>query len=96
LKPQGLTNDRLGKDIGAPSQRIHNIVAGKRATTADTGPRLNRCVGLSDGWWLRGQASFDTAMTRQPIDGARCEIRRCALLPACIEPALLSPWHLPW
>jgi plasmid maintenance system antidote protein VapI len=95
LKPQGLTNDRLGKDIGAPPQRIHNIVAGKRATTADTGPRLNRYVGHSDGWWPLSQASFDTAMTRQPIDGALSEIRRWALLLVCAAPALLSPQHRP-
>lgn len=36
LKPLGLTKYRLAKDIGVPAQRIGEIVAGKRAVTADT------------------------------------------------------------
>jgi addiction module HigA family antidote len=35
LKPLGLTKYRLAKDIGVPPQRISDIVAGKRAVTAD-------------------------------------------------------------
>ncbi len=61
LKPLGLTKYRLAKDIGVPAQRIGDIVAGKRAITADTDLRLCRYFGLSDGWWLRGQANYDTA-----------------------------------
>ena len=53
LKPLGLTKYRLAKDIGVPPQRIGDIVAGKRAVTADTDLRLCRYFGLSDGWWLR-------------------------------------------
>ena len=40
LKPLGLTKYRLAKDIGVPPQRIVDIVAGKRAITADTDLRL--------------------------------------------------------
>jgi plasmid maintenance system antidote protein VapI len=56
-------------------------VAGKRATTADTDRRLCRCFGLSDGWWLRGQASFDTAMAREAMSEKLSRMPRCALLP---------------
>lgn len=71
LKPLGLTKYRLAKDIGVPAQRIGEIVAGKRAVTADTDLRLCRYFGLSDGWWLRGQAAYDTAITREALrDGA--------------------------
>jgi addiction module HigA family antidote len=62
LKPLGLTKYRLAKDIGVPSQRIGDIVAGKRSVTAGTDLRLCCYFGLSDGWWLRGQASYDTAL----------------------------------
>ncbi len=37
LKPSGLTKYRLAKDFGVSPQRIGDIVAGKRAVTADTG-----------------------------------------------------------
>jgi addiction module HigA family antidote len=51
LRPLGLTKVRLAKDIGVPPQRIGDIVAGKRAITADTDLRLCHYFGLSDGWW---------------------------------------------
>ena len=67
LKPLALTKYRLAKDIGVPAQRIGEIVAGKRAITADTDLRLCRYFGLSDGWWLRGQANYDTAVARETM-----------------------------
>jgi addiction module HigA family antidote len=53
LKPLGLTKYRLARDISVPRQLIGDIVASKRAITADTDLRLCRYFGLSDGWWLR-------------------------------------------
>ena len=82
LKPLGLTKYRLAKDIGVPPQRIGDIVAGKRAVTADTDLRLCRYFGLSDGWWLRGQASYDTALTRETMGDELARIPRCPLLAA--------------
>ena len=82
LKPLGLSKYRLAKDIGVPPQRIGDIVAGKRAVTADTDLRLCRYFGMSDGWWLRGQAAYDTAMARQTMGATLARIERCALLPA--------------
>lgn len=82
LKPLGLTKYRLAKDIGVPPQRIGDIVAGKRAINADTDLRLCRYFGLSDGWWLRGQASFDTAVAREAMSEELSRISRCTMLPA--------------
>ena len=59
LKPLGISQYRLAKEIGVPAQRIGEIVAGRRSVTADTDLRLCRFFGLSDGWWLRGQARYD-------------------------------------
>src|ERR1019366_2654797 len=36
LVPMGLTKYRVAKEIGVPAQRIGEIVAGRRAITADT------------------------------------------------------------
>jgi addiction module HigA family antidote len=82
LKPLGLTKCRLAKDIGVPPQRIGGIVAGKRAITADTDLRLCRYFGLGVGWWLRGQANYDTAITREAMGEALSRISRCRLLAA--------------
>ena len=82
LKPLGLTKYRLAKDIGVPPQRISDIVLGKRSVTADTDLRLCKYFGLSDGWWLRGQASYDSAVTRQVIQEELERIQPCKLLAA--------------
>ena len=47
LVPMGLSQYRLAKEIGVPAQRISEIVAGKRAITADTDLRLCRFFDLS-------------------------------------------------
>ena len=80
LKPLGLTKYRLAKDIGVPAQRISEIVSGKRAVTADTDLRLCRYFGLSDGWWLRGHAAYDTAIAKKALRKELATIKRCSLL----------------
>ena len=82
LKPLGLTKYRLAKDIGVPPQRIGDIVAGKRSITADTDLRLCKYFGLSDGWWLRGQASYDTAIAKSNLADVLKRIEPCQLLAA--------------
>lgn len=61
------TGNTMNKDIGVPPQRIGDIVAGKRAITADTDLRLCRYFGLTDGYWLRGQARYDTECARDAL-----------------------------
>ena len=56
----GITQYRLAKEIRVPAQRIGEIVAGRRAITADSDLRLCRFFGLSNGYWLRAQAVHDT------------------------------------
>ena len=82
LKPLRLTKYRLAKDIGVPAQRIGEIVAGRRSITADTDLRLCRYFGLSDGWWLRGQVAYDTAIAREALRKELAAIQRCSLLAA--------------
>ena len=67
LKPMGLSQYRLAKEINVPAQRISEIVAGKRAITADTDLRLCRFFGLSSGYWLRAQAAHDTEVAEREL-----------------------------
>lgn len=73
LKPMGISQYRLAKEIGVPPQRVGEIVAGRRSITADTDLRLCRFFGLSEGYWLRGQARYDTEVTKDTLAG---EIRK--------------------
>jgi addiction module HigA family antidote len=67
LNPLGMSKYRLAKSIGVPAQRIGDIVSGKRGITADTDLRLCKFFGLTDGWWLRLQASYDTVMAKRKL-----------------------------
>ena len=69
LVPLHLSQYRLAKAIGVPAQRIGEIVAGRRAITADTDLRLCRCFGLSNGYWLRAQAAYDTEVAQEELAG---------------------------
>ncbi len=67
LEPLGISKYRLAKEIGVPAGRIGQIVAGKRAITADTDLRLCRFFGLSSGYWLRAQAAYDTEVAEHEL-----------------------------
>lgn len=75
LKPMGISQYRLAKEIGVPAQRIGEIVKGRRAVTADTDLRLCRFFGLSDGYWLRAQATHDTEAAREQLESTLARIR---------------------
>jgi len=59
LKPMGLSQYRLAKDISVPPRRINEIVHGKRSISADTALRLGRFFGISPQFWLNLQTRFD-------------------------------------
>ena len=59
MKPLGLSNYRVAKDIDVPALRISQIVRGRRSITADTAMRLARYFGTSAAIWLRLQARYD-------------------------------------
>src|SRR5208282_4067061 len=75
LIPMELSQYRVAKEIGVPAQRIGQIVAGKRAITADTDLRLCRFFGLSKGYWLRAQAACDTEVAEQALSKALAKIK---------------------
>ena len=72
LKPMGISQYRLAKEISVPAQRIGEIVLGKRSVTADTDLRLCRFFGLSNGYWLRAQAAYDTEVAERTL-GSKLE-----------------------
>jgi addiction module HigA family antidote len=67
LKPMGISQYRLAKDISVPPRRINEIVHGKRAITADTALRLGRFFNMSPQFWLNLQNRFDLEMTEDQL-----------------------------
>ncbi len=75
LKPMGLSQYRLAKQIDVPPQRISEIIAGRRSITADTDLRLCRFFGLSNGYWLRAQAAYDTEVAEERLAEVLAKIK---------------------
>ena len=59
LKPFGVSQYRVAKDIGVPPRRINEIVHGRRSITADTALRLARYFGTSERFWVSLQAHYE-------------------------------------
>jgi addiction module HigA family antidote len=65
MKPLGLSQNRLGIDLGIPPQRVGEIVRGKRGISADTALRLARYFGTTPRFWLNLQNRFELDVARQ-------------------------------
>jgi len=59
LKPFGITQYRIAKDISVSPRRINEIVRGLRAVTADTALRLGKYFNISPQFWLNLQSHYD-------------------------------------
>ena len=59
LKPMGISQYRLSKDISVPPRRINEIVHGKRAVSPNTALRLSRYFGLSERFWINLQGRYN-------------------------------------
>ena len=69
LKPMGISQYRLAKDISVPPRRINEIVHGKRSITADTALRFGRFFGMSPQFWLNLQNRYDLETTEDSLAG---------------------------
>jgi addiction module HigA family antidote len=69
LKPLGLSQYRVAKDISVPPRRVNEIVHGLRAITADTALRLARYFGTSEEFWLNLQARYDLEVEKDRLEG---------------------------
>ncbi len=67
LKPLGISQYRLAKDIGVPAMRINKIVRGSRGISADTALRLSRYFGMSVEFWTGIQVHYDTELTKMTL-----------------------------
>jgi len=67
LKPLGISQYRLAKDISVPPRRINEIVHGKRAVSTDTAMRLSTHFGTSDRFWLNLQVRYDLESYRDKM-----------------------------
>ena len=69
LKPMGLSQYRVAKDIKVSPRRINEIVHGKRNISADTALRLSRYFGLSERFWMNLQSRYDLELEKDRLEG---------------------------
>ena len=59
MKPLGVSQNKLSRDINVPVGRINDIVHGRRGITANTALRLGKFFGTTPDFWLGLQVEYD-------------------------------------
>jgi addiction module HigA family antidote len=67
MKPAGLSQNGLAREIGVPPRRINEIILGKRGISADTALRLAKRFGNPARFWMELQADFDLEAARKVL-----------------------------
>ena len=72
IKPLGITQYKLSKDIHVPQTRISKIVKGERSITPETALRLGQYFNMTAQFWMNLQANYDLKVEKQRV-GKRIE-----------------------
>jgi antitoxin HigA-1 len=75
MTPLGLSGRALARELGVPSNRITEIVAGERAITAETAILLGKRFKTSAEFWLNLQTAHDLEEARRALAPGRIESR---------------------
>jgi addiction module HigA family antidote len=70
LQEMNISAAELARTIGVPPNRISQIIAGKRAISADTALRLGRYFRMEADFWMNLQKIFDLDLARRELGGA--------------------------
>ncbi len=68
LRPLGVSQYRLAKDIAVPPRRVNEIVHGLRGVSADTALRLSLYFGTSAEMWMNLQSRYDLERQRDQAE----------------------------
>jgi addiction module HigA family antidote len=84
LKEIGISAAELARILSVPANRISQIIAGRRAISADTALRLARYFGTTPDLWMNLQKTYELDLARQQVGEAINHIpqRPCAATPA--------------
>ena len=75
LKPMGITQEQLSRDLDTPKSKISEIIHGKRSITAITALRLAEYLGTEAEMWLKLQMIYDLQCAKQGNDWAVVKTR---------------------
>jgi len=67
LKPLGISQSKLARDLNVPAGRINDIIQGKRAITPDTALRLAVYFNMTPEFWMNLQSHYDLKLAKQNL-----------------------------
>ena len=67
LKPLGISQSRLARDLSVPVGRVNDIVQGKRSITPDTALRLAVYFNMTPEFWINLQSHYDLKLAKQNL-----------------------------
>jgi len=65
MKPLGISQNKLARDIDVPVARINDIVHGRRRITTDTALRLGKYFHTSAEFWIHLQSRYSLKIARE-------------------------------
>jgi len=77
LEELGMTPAALARELRVPPSRLYQLIAGKRAMTADTALRLEQWLGVEAAFWMNLQKSYELDVAAEQIGD---EIKRTTRL----------------
>lgn len=66
LEPLRQTQRALAAHLGVPTQRVNELVRGKRGVTPETAWLLSEALGTTPEFWMNLQANYDLSSVRPP------------------------------
>src|SRR5262245_9361933 len=67
MRPHGLSQNKLARDLDVPVARINDIIHGRRGISADTALRLAAYFRTSAEFWLNLQTRYDLKLARRTV-----------------------------
>lgn len=67
LKPLGLSQNKLARDIDVPPGRINDIVNGRRGISSDTALRFAIYFGMTPEFWVNLQSRYDLKISKRDL-----------------------------
>jgi antitoxin HigA-1 len=65
LKEMGMSAAELSRQLGVPTNRVTQILNGRRSITGDTALRLGHFFGTSAQFWLNLQSQYEIGLAQR-------------------------------
>jgi addiction module HigA family antidote len=76
MKPLGVSQNKLARDIDVPPARINDIVHGRRGISADTAVRLGAYFKTSAEFWSNLQVRYELKKAKKALGPGLAETIR--------------------